>query len=82
MSAENEVAALRSEVMARQRERASAEHALVQAEARQETAAAALLEEFGVASPEEAEALAEALDTELAAEAAAARALLARTGDT
>lgn len=71
---------LREDVTARQRQRASAEHGLHQAEAREHAASQALLDEFGAKTPEEAEAMAEALDAELAAEVTQACALLARAG--
>lgn len=80
MDAVAELARLREDVTARQRQRASAEHSLHQAQARLETASGALLEEFGAKTPEEAEAAATALEAELAAEAEQARALLARAG--
>jgi len=80
MDAVAELAELREAVAASQRARASAEHGLAQAEVRAETASRELLDEFGAGTPEEAEALAEALEAELAAETEQVRALLARAG--
>jgi predicted nucleic acid-binding Zn-ribbon protein len=76
----DQVASLRQDVSAAQQQRASAEHGLAQAEARLGTAEQALQDEFGVDTPEAAEALASDMEAALEAEVSQARALLAKAG--
>lgn len=64
------VASLRARRDQAERQRAGAEYARQQAEQAVAEAAAALKAEFGVETPEQARALRESLDSEIAAEAA------------
>jgi hypothetical protein len=71
---------LRQDVTAAQRRHARAQHDAEQAQAGLEAARAALRDEFGVETAEDAQALAERLEGELGAEADRVRELLEQAG--
>jgi hypothetical protein len=80
MSIEEEAAQLRADIAAAQQDQARAQHALDQAVARQDNAASAMAEEFGVAPGPETEGLLADLEAEAEAEMARVRSELAAAG--
>jgi hypothetical protein len=82
MVTEAEITSLHAEVAAAQRRHAGAEAAQARADARAAAEAAALREEFGVATAAEVRSLMTSLEEQVAAEAAQVRAHLARAGGT